>query len=60
MLLSQEVIARKSCVGEKLRSEMLSVGIPSLTSTSLLMSPVVEVAAGAELPKSAIVVELLW
>ena len=49
-LLSQDVMARKSCVGEKARSEILSVAMPSLgISTSLLRSPVVEVAAGAAL-----------
>ena len=55
--MSQDVMARKSCVGEKARSEMLSVAMPSLgISTSLLRSPVVEVAAGAAgwEPKSAI------
>lgn len=56
-LLSQDVMARKSCVGEKPRSEMLSPGMPSFgISTSLLRSPVVEVAAGAELLKSAIAI----
>jgi hypothetical protein len=55
--LSQLPTAMKSLVGENCKSDMLSVGTcPCGTSTSLLVSPVVELAAaaGALEPKRAI------
>jgi hypothetical protein len=56
--LSQLATARRSFVGENCKSDMLSDGsCPAGTSTSLLVSPVVELAdaAGALEPKSAMV-----
>jgi hypothetical protein len=56
--LSQLPTARKSFVGENCKSDMLSDGSwPWGISTSLLVSPVVELAAaaGALDPKSAMV-----
>lgn len=55
--LSQLATARKSFAGENWRSDMLSEGsCPAGTSTSLLVSPVVELVAAAGVdPKSAIV-----